>query len=213
MFKTIVYISICLLFQFAMSACHSGQAGNHSTVVHTADSNINPGHDTIKATVAAKDKNEQTMDDGSVMDVHSSIAQNLSKSKNYSVFMGLVEKSVLYKTIGQKGALTIFAPVNSAFDKMDQKTLSRLTSEAGKDDRDKFLKYYMIGGLLRSSDLTNGESLSTIEGDPLQVVITNGKIKLGGGNGTSAEIVKGDILCNNGILHLVDGVLMPKGMK
>lgn len=210
MFKIFNYISILLLIQMSVSSCHS--TNTKITADEKPVSNVNPGHDTIRASHAVSDKNSHITDDGAVMDVNHNIVENLSESKNYSVFTSIIEKSGMYKMLSQKGAVTVFAPSNNAFDKMDVKTKSRLMSEAGNTDREKFLQYHIIGGIIRSTDLSNGESISTIEGDPLKVSVENGKIKLIGGNGNSAEIVNKDILSNNGIIHTVDGVLMPKGI-
>ncbi len=212
MLKTIIYLSLLLFFQLSVSSCHSSTSSKIESHDKPA-SNVNPGHDTIPANQSASDKNSQTIGDGAEMNVNHSILENLSKSKNYSVFISIIEKSGLYKTLSQKGAVTVFAPSNSAFDKMDSKTKERLMSEAGRADREKFLQYHIIGGIIRSTDLSNGESVSTIEGEPITVSVENGKIKLKGGNGNSADIVNKDILSSNGIIHMLDGVLMPKGMK
>jgi len=213
MLKSISYISLICLLQFAVSSCHSAHSGNGNTSMHQSDSTINPGHDTIKATVAAKDKNTQTLDDGATMTVGNSISENLSKSDHYSVFTTLLEKSTLYKTLGQKGSLTVFAPSDKAFDKLDKKILNRLMSEAGKDDRDKFLKYHIVGGAMRSAAFTSNEKISTVAGDAISVIVDKGKTILNDENGNKAEITNPDILNNNGILHLMDGVLLPKEMK
>ncbi len=213
MLKSISYISFLCLLQFSIGSCQSAHSGNGISGVSKADSNINPGHDTIKATAAAKDKNVQTLDDGATMVVGNSISENLSKSEHYSIFITLLEKSTLYKTLGQKGSLTVFAPSDEAFKKIGKKTLNRLMSEAGKEDREKFLKYHVAGGIMRSSTFSPGQSISTVEGDAITVEVESGKTMLGDDNGNKAVITNPDILNNNGILHLIDGVLLPKGMK
>ncbi len=205
------YCAVISLFLLASSCNRANKATESST--NSQSSTGTATKDTIKANLAANDKNTKLLEDGTVMFVTNSIVENLTNSRQNSRFLTLIEKSGLYKTLAQKGPFTVFVPSNEAFEKLDKKKLDKLTTDSGKSELEKILKYNMIAGLLKTRDLTAGESLSTLEGDPLVVIIENGKIKLMDGNGNMVDITTPDILNKNGVTHLTNALLMPKGLN
>ena len=204
----------CILVSLMLSVASCNRSKSGADSKNSQSSTVaNGAKDTIKANLAANDKNTQLLEDGTVLVVSNSIVENLIGSRQHSTFLTLLEKSSLYKTLSQKGPFTVFVPSNDAFEKLDKKKLDKLMTPAGKPELEKILKFHIIVGLLRTRDLTAGESISTVEGDSLVVIIENGKTKLMDGNGNMVEIITPDILNKNGIIHLTNGVLIPKGAK
>jgi len=213
MFKIVSSNLIVFSLLLCVTSCHRARSSGDSSTNSRSSTSTAGTKDTIKANQAANDKNIQLLEDGTVMIVSNSIVENLTSSREHSTFLTLLEKSGLYKTLSQKGPFTVFVPSNDAFEKLDHAKLVKLTSASGKPELEKLVKYNIIAGLLRKQDLTAGESISTIEGEPLVVIIENGKTKLMDANGNIIEIKKSDILNKNGVIHLIDGILMPKGMN
>jgi len=205
-----IFSFYCIVFSLLLSGLSCTRTKSEGDGSKNSQSS-SVSKDTIKANLAANDKNTQILEDGTVMVVSNSIVENLTNSRQHSTFLTLLEKSGLYKTLSQKGPFTVFVPSNDAFEKLDKKKLDKLMTDAGRPELEKLLKFNIVAGTLKTRDLTAGESISTIEGDPLVVIIENGKIKLMDGNGNMVDIIKPDLLNKNGVMHLTDGVLIPKG--
>jgi len=95
--------------------------------------------------------------------------------------------------------ITIFAPTNVAFDKA-LSTLSTLSTEKVTEA----LAFHVVKGVALSNGLKDGQELKTVQGDKLKVKIVDGEVFVNG-----AKIVVADVLTKNGVVHVVDGVLVP----
>jgi len=214
MLKTISLSSIFLFALLFAYSCRRNNTGDNSSNKQQTTSSANRAiSDTIKANLAANDKNVQILEDGTVMLSTNGIVENLENTRKYSTFLSLLEKSGLYKALSQKGPFTVFVPSNEALEKIDKISMGKLMTPSGRPELEKIVKYHIIAGFLRVCDLTAGESISTIEGDQLVVIIENHKTRLMDGNGNMVDITRPDILSKNGIMHLTSGVLMPKGIS
>jgi transforming growth factor-beta-induced protein len=122
---------------------------------------------------------------------------------DYSTWLTLIELADLATTF-RGGAWTLFAPTNAAFDKIDQETLSFLTSAAGKDNLIEILNYHAVPQVLTSEKLNNGDKLTTAQGDIIAIRVFNNQGKV-----NNANAVTLDILAINGVTHGIDTVLTP----
>jgi len=103
------------------------------------------------------------------------------------------------------GPFTMFAPSDDAFAKLPAGVVESLVEPANKEKLAAILKYHVISGVVMASDLADGQTPATLNGETLQIDLTDGA-KVGGANVTTA-----DIGCTNGVIHMIDAVLMPKG--
>merc|ERR1711907_590392 len=116
--------------------------------------------------------------------------------------MGAVVAGGLADTLSGKGPFTVFAPTNEAFAKIPKADLDKLL--ANKTALDKVLKYHVVGGQQSSSTLLADKTVKTLEGDSVTVVSSAGLVKV-----NNATVVKANIAADNGVVHLIDSVLMP----
>ncbi|MEG3940214.1 MULTISPECIES: fasciclin domain-containing protein [unclassified Microcoleus] len=109
----------------------------------------------------------------------------------------------LVTTLKGKGPFTVFAPTDAAFAALPKGTLENLLKPANKAKLTKILTYHVVSGAVLSTSLKSGE-VKTVEGMPVKVVVAPGKVTVGGAN-----VVKADIKASNGVIHVIDKVLMP----
>lgn len=117
----------------------------------------------------------------------------------------------------EEGPFTVFAPTNDAFAKIDKATLDNLLKPENKEQLQTVLKYHVVSGEVMASDLAqqisanNGTySFSTVEGAELTATMQGDNIVIKDGNGKTANIVQADVDASNGVVHVVDAVLMKK---
>ncbi|MBE9096133.1 fasciclin domain-containing protein [Tychonema sp. LEGE 07203] len=113
----------------------------------------------------------------------------------------------LVTTLQGKGPFTVFAPTDAAFAALPKATLDDLLKPANKAKLTKILTYHVVPGAVLSTSLKSGE-VATVEKSKLKVEVKGGKVKVGGAN-----VVKADIKASNGVIHVIDKVLMPPDVK
>ncbi|MFO0322385.1 MAG: fasciclin domain-containing protein [Bacteroidota bacterium] len=115
-----------------------------------------------------------------------------------------VKAASLVDTLKSKGPFTVFAPTDAAFSSI-QKEVDSLLKPENKTKLSKVLTYHVVNGKLKAADLKDGQELTTVEGEKLKVAIKDKKVTVGGANITGT-----DIDASNGIIHIIDKVLIPK---
>ncbi len=123
-------------------------------------------------------------------------------NKQFSTLVSLVKEAGLVEALQAKGPYTVFAPTNEAFSKVPADTLKSLKGD--KEKLRKVLLYHVVKGKVMSSDVKPGR-VPTLEGQDLTIVINNGKVMV-----NNAHIVGVDVEASNGVIHVIDQVLVPK---
>ncbi|WP_445172302.1 fasciclin domain-containing protein [Microcoleus sp.] len=113
----------------------------------------------------------------------------------------------LVTTLQGKGPFTVFAPTDAAFAALPKGTLEDLLKPANKAKLTKILTYHVVPGSVLSTSLKSGD-VKSVEGSSLKVAVSTGKVTVGGAN-----VVKADIKASNGVIHVIDKVLMPPDVK
>jgi uncharacterized surface protein with fasciclin (FAS1) repeats len=109
----------------------------------------------------------------------------------------------LVTTLQGKGPFTVFAPTDAAFAALPQGTVENLLKPENKAKLTKILTYHVVPGSVVSTSLKSGD-VKSVEGSSLKVAVSTGKVTVGGAN-----VVKADIKASNGVIHVIDKVLMP----
>lgn len=109
----------------------------------------------------------------------------------------------LVTTLQGKGPFTVFAPTDAAFAALPKATLDDLLKPANKAKLTKILTYHVVPGSVLSTSLKSGD-VKSVEGSSLKVAVSAGKVTVSGAN-----VVKADIKASNGVIHVIDKVLMP----
>ncbi len=138
-------------------------------------------------------------------------------SKAHTTLVAAVKAADLVTTLKGSGPFTVFAPTNAAFSKLPAGTVDTLLKPENKSKLSGILTYHVVAGNLDAKQILaaiakgNGKtSLTTVAGGTLTASIENGKVVLTDENGGKAIVVTTDLKASNGVIHVIDAVLMPK---
>ena len=138
-------------------------------------------------------------------------------NKDFSTLVTALKAADLVGALQGDGPFTVFAPTNDAFAKLDSKTLSSLLEEENQKALANILTYHVVSGKLAASDVVaalkkgNGSvDLTALNGQVINVMQKDGKIWLKDTNGNYSEIVATDVMGSNGVIHVINSVVMPK---
>ena len=138
-------------------------------------------------------------------------------NKDFSTLVTALTAADLVSALQADGPFTVFVPTNEAFDKIDSKTLGSLLEEKNKKALSNILTYHVVSDKLTAADVTaalkKGKGkveLKALNGQKLSVIQKDGKIWLNDVNGNYSEIVMTDVMADNGVIHVIDTVVMPK---
>ena len=137
------------------------------------------------------------------------IIQNAVNSKDHTTLVAAVKAAGLVETLEGKGPFTVFAPTNAAFGKLPAGTVDTLVKPENKATLTKILTYHVVPGKLEAASLTNGKKLKTVEGEELTVKLTDGKVWIVDAKGGTSAVTIANVNQSNGVIHVVDTVLMP----
>ncbi len=153
---------------------------------------------------------------GAVSAQSSDIVDVAISSKDHTTLVAAVKAADLVTTLKSKGPFTVFAPTNSAFDKLPKGTVENLLKPENKADLAKLLTYHVVAGNLKASDVLaaikagNGKAVvKTVQGENLTATLENGKVVLTDAKGGKATVVATDLAASNGVVHVIDTVVMP----
>lgn len=138
-------------------------------------------------------------------------------SKEHTTLVAGLTAADLVTTLQSAGPFTVFAPTNAAFAKLPAGTLETLLKPENKATLAKILTYHVIAGtfdaaaVVKAIKANNGSlSLTTVSGNKLVASIKQGKVTLTDEKGNSATVVAADLTATNGVIHVIDAVVLPK---
>jgi uncharacterized surface protein with fasciclin (FAS1) repeats len=146
---------------------------------------------------------------GAAMFPSKNIVQNAVNSKDHTTLVAAVKAAGLVDTLEGKGPFTVFAPTNAAFGKLPAGTVDTLVKPENKATLTKILTYHVVPGKLEASDLTDGKKLKTAEGEVLTVKRSGDTVMIVDAKGGSSTVTIPNVNQSNGVIHVVDTVLMP----
>lgn len=172
----------------------------------------------MSLTTVAQTKNETTvMVGGAAMYPSKNIVENAVNSKDHTTLVAAVKAAGLVETLQGAGPFTVFAPTDAAFGKLPAGTVDNLVKPENKDALTGVLTYHVVPGRISSKDLAqwvkkgNGSyEMTTVQGGKLWVVSKDNKLWLKDEKGGMASVSIADVNQSNGVIHVVDGVLLPK---
>ncbi len=125
-------------------------------------------------------------------------------SKDHTTLVAAVKQADLVTALSNAGPFTVFAPTNAAFDKLPAGTVEGLMKDDKKADLQNILQYHVTTSALKAEFLTDGMTIGMVNGDNVTVSVKDGKIMLNG----SATVVA-SVPASNGMVHVIDAVLLP----
>lgn len=133
-----------------------------------------------------------------------------SSDDQFSTLVAAVKAAGLVDTLSGEGPFTVFAPTNAAFDKLPAGTLDDLLKPENVEKLKTILTYHVVPAKAMSTDLSNGQEITTVQGGKLTVKIANGEVTLTDAMGGVSKVVKADVPASNGVIHVIDTVVMPQ---
>jgi len=122
---------------------------------------------------------------------------------SFNTLVAAVKAAGLVDTLKGAGPFTVFAPTDEAFAKLPAGTVEGLLKDP--DKLKKILTYHVVSGKVMAADVSKMKSAMTVEGSPVKIMAKGGKVMV-----NNATVVKADIECDNGVIHVIDTVIMPK---
>ena len=157
-----------------------------------------------------------TMVGGAAMYPSKNIVENAVNSKDHTTLVAAVKAAGLVETLESAGPFTVFAPTNEAFAKLPKGTVETLVKPENKATLTKILTYHVVSGKLDSKALMakikmgNGKAmLKTVQGEELTFMMKGKKLFIMDAKGGKAQVTIKDVYQSNGVIHVIDTVLMP----
>lgn len=144
------------------------------------------------------------------------IVQNATSSPKHTIFARAIAGADMTETLGGPGPFTVFAPTDAAFDTVPKPLTDYLMDPANQWALEQLLTYHVVPGDISSEDLLaqveaggGSAKLTTVEGEALTVTSVNGVLRIDGTQGSLGYVTKADLDQANGVIHVLNGVLMP----
>lgn len=160
---------------------------------------------------------ENPMVGGAAMFADKNIVENAVNSKDHTTLVAAVTAAGLVETLQSAGPFTVFAPVNAAFDALPAGTVDTLLKPESKDTLVKVLTAHVVAGKLSGADLmakakANGGryNMNAVSGDALTAVVKGSNLYVFDESGGASKVTIADVNQSNGVIHVVDKVLLPK---
>jgi uncharacterized surface protein with fasciclin (FAS1) repeats len=115
-----------------------------------------------------------------------------------------VKAARLAETLSGSGPFTVFAPTNEAFAKLPKGTVENLLKPENKDKLVAILTYHVVPGTVKAKDVVGLSEAKTVNGKAAKVTVKDGTVMIDG-----AKVVKTDIVSKNGVIHVIDAVILP----
>ncbi|WP_293880316.1 fasciclin domain-containing protein [Sphingomonas sp.] len=153
---------------------------------------------------------------GAAMYPTKNIVQNAVNSKDHTTLVAAVKAAGLVDTLSGPGPFTVFAPTNAAFAKLPAGTVDTLVKPENKGTLTSILTYHVVAGRMTSADIAKaikagkGKAvLTTVQGEPLTASMMGSKLMLTDAKGGKSMVKIANVMQSNGVIHVVDTVLMP----
>ena len=154
---------------------------------------------------------------GAAMYPNKNIVENAVNSKDHTTLVAAVKAAGLVETLQSKGPFTVFAPTNVAFDKLPAGTVDTLLKPENIKTLQTVLTYHVVAGKMNASDIAKAikagkgkASLKTVSGGTLTAWMDGADLYISDESGNKAKATIADVNQSNGVIHVVDTVLLPK---
>ena len=181
-----------------LAACSSGSTSSTTSSAPSSSTSSAMASSTTSATMSSPAASKDIVDTAVAAGDFKTLATALTAA-------GLVD------TLKGTGPFTVFAPTDAAFAKLPAGTVDTLL-KTPKGDLSTILTYHVVPGKVMAADVLklNGQTVKTVQGAALTVKVAGDKVILTDATGKTVNVVKTDVAASNGVIHVIDGVLMPK---
>jgi uncharacterized surface protein with fasciclin (FAS1) repeats len=184
--KRLTIIAAAAVAALSLAACSSGTTTGGSTT-------------SAPATSSSPAESASPTAAGTIVDV-------AAANPDFSTLVAAVEAAGLAETLSGTGPYTVFAPTNAAFAALPAGVLDKLLLPENKETLAKILTYHVVAGEVKAADVKPG-AVKTVEGQDITIAVDGGTVKVNG-----ATVVATDVEASNGVIHVIDAVLLPPGV-
>lgn len=153
---------------------------------------------------------------GAAMYPAKTIAENASTAPNLTTLVAAVKAAGLVETLASPGPFTVFAPTNAAFEKLPEGTVPTLLKPENKATLTKILTYHVVAGKLTANDIISAikagggkASLTTVAGEKITARMSGKSVVITDAKGGQSAVTTVDVMQSNGVVHVIDSVLLP----
>ena len=132
------------------------------------------------------------------------IVEIAAGNEDFSTLVAALKAADLVNTLAGEGPFTVFAPTNAAFDALPDGTVESLLEPENKTQLSAVLTYHVVPGAVYAGDVVELSSATTVQGGDVSITTEDGRVMIDG-----AEVIKTDIEADNGVIHVIDAVLLP----
>ncbi|MCX7414396.1 MAG: fasciclin domain-containing protein [Planctomycetia bacterium] len=133
------------------------------------------------------------------------VVENAANNESFSTLVAAIKAAGLAETLSGSGPFTVFAPTNEAFKKLPAGTVEDLLKPENKAKLVAILTYHVVPGTVKAKDVVNLKEAKTVEGSNIAITVKDGAVMV-----NNAKVVKTDITSSNGVIHVIDTVILPK---
>lgn len=123
----------------------------------------------------------------------------------FKTLVAAVTTAELVDVLKSEGPFTVFAPTNEAFAKLPEGTVESLLQPENREKLVAILKYHVVSGKVMAGDVVKIESAETVQGQSIAIKVEEGTVMI-----NDAKVIKADVECSNGVIHVIDTVILPK---
>jgi len=186
--KKIFLFGFTLITVIALSSCDGAETASATTA--TEETATGAGQDAVQDDESQKD-----------------VVKIAVGSKDHTTLVAAVKQAELVDDLSNAGPFTVFAPVNDAFAKVPKETLDNLMKDSNKADLQNILQYHVYVGVLKTEFMQDGQTFNQVNGDNITIKKDGDKVTVNGAN------IIASIPASNGIIHVIDAVLLPPAKK
>jgi len=154
---------------------------------------------------------------GAAMYPSKNIVENAVNSREHTTLVAAVKAAGLVETLQSKGPFTVFAPTNAAFDKLPAGTVDTLLKPENLKTLQKILTYHVVAGKMNAADIAKAikmgkgkATLKTVSGGTLTAMMKGKVLQITDENGNNSNVTIADVNQSNGVIHVIDTVVLPK---
>jgi len=137
--------------------------------------------------------------------IHKDIVDTAVSAGSFKTLAAALTAADLVKTLKGDGPFTVFAPTDEAFAKLPEGTVADLLKPENKAKLAGILTYHVVAGKVMAADVVKLTEAKTVQGSKASIKVSAGKVTV-----DAANVVKTDIGCSNGVIHVIDAVILPK---
>lgn len=158
--------------------------------------------DDQESTAATQETTDAATDDAMAEEEPGTIVDVAAGNEDFTTLVAAVQAAGLAETLSGEGPFTVFAPTDAAFEALPEGVLDALLLPENKDALTKILTYHVLAGEVTSDQVTAGD-VATVEGSTVTIT-TDGGVKV-----NDANVVATDVAASNGVIHVIDAVIVP----